>query len=327
VKKLLFVFLFVSFKIFSQDPVFTQFYNVPEYINPSFTGASGGTNISVLNRTQWFGLNYGLNSQFFSIDGFSEKMNSGLGLSIMNHQESTTRYNFTQMNFNYSYQVKLNRDWGFYPSISAGFGVKDYAFDNLLLEDQILIYQGIINVNSNDPFLTNDSVSFFDMSAGFLVFNDRLWFGANLKHLTNPNISFDNEGGKVKLKSFLSVHGGYKIPLKTRYKREKFNLYFNMNYMRQANFDRLDIGSLVKYNGISLGVFGAFAPTSLDSKSHKLTSLNFVTNMDYKRFTFGYSYDYNLSSLIDTKGIFEISVSYQFDSIFGDNSSIPCGCK
>ena len=102
-----------------------------------------------------------------------------------------------------SYQVKLNRDWGFYPSISAGFGVKDYAFDNLLLEDQILIYQGIINVNSNDPFLTNDSVSFFDMSAGFLVFNDRLWFGANLKHLTNPNISFDNEGGKVKLKSFL----------------------------------------------------------------------------------------------------------------------------
>jgi hypothetical protein len=100
-----------------------------------------------------------------------------------------------------------------------------------------------------------------------------------------------------------------------------------MNYMRQANFDRLDIGSLVKYNGISLGVFGAFAPTSLDSKSHKLTSLNFVTNMDYKRFTFGYSYDYNLSSLIDTKGIFEISVSYQFDSIFGDNSSIPCGCK
>ena len=165
------------------------------------------------------------------------------------------------------------------------------------------------------------------MSAGFLVFNVRLWFGANLKHLTNPNISFDNEGGQVKLKSFLSVHGGYKIPLKTRYKREKFNLYFNMNYMRQANFDRLDVGSLVKYNGISLGVFGAFAPTSLDSKSHKLTSLNFVTNMDYKRFTFGYSYDYNLSSLIDTKGIFEISVSYQFDSIFGDNSSIPCGCK
>ena len=207
-KKLLFVFLFFSFKIFSQDPVFTQFYNVPEYINPSFTGASGGTNISVLNRTQWFGLNYGLNSQFFSIDGFSEKMNSGLGLSIMNHQESTTRYNFTQMNFNYSYQVKLNRDWGFYPSISAGFGVKDYAFDNLLLEDQILIYQGIINVNSNDPFLTNDSVSFFDMSAGFLVFNDRLWFGANLKHLTNPNISFDNEGGKGKTKKlFISSRG------------------------------------------------------------------------------------------------------------------------
>ena len=70
--KFLFVVLLFSFKLFCQDPVFTQFYNVPDYINPSFSGASGGTNVSVLNRTQWFGLEYGLNSQYFSIDGFSE---------------------------------------------------------------------------------------------------------------------------------------------------------------------------------------------------------------------------------------------------------------
>ena len=150
-KKTFIIFLFFSFTVFSQDPVFTQFYNVPDYLNPSFSGSSGGTNISVLNRTQWFGLNYGLNSQFFSIDGFSEKMNSGLGLSIMNHQESTTRYNFTQMNFNYSYQVKLNRDWGFYPSISAGFGTKDYAFDNLKNDK-------LINTISNYGLGSNPSI-------------------------------------------------------------------------------------------------------------------------------------------------------------------------
>jgi hypothetical protein len=47
----------------------------------------------VLNRTQWFGLNYGLNSQFFSIDGFSEKMNSGIRFK---HNESPREYNQIQ---------------------------------------------------------------------------------------------------------------------------------------------------------------------------------------------------------------------------------------
>ena len=42
------------------------------------------------------------------------------------------------------------------------------AFDNLLLEDQILISQGIINVNTDDPFISNENVS-FDTSAGLFL--------------------------------------------------------------------------------------------------------------------------------------------------------------
>ena len=67
------------------------------------------------------------------------------------------------------------------------------------------------------------------MSAGFLFFNENIWFGGSMKHLTTPNISFQSEGGQVKLEQFLSIHGGYKIPFKTRYARDDFNLYFNCN--------------------------------------------------------------------------------------------------
>ena len=215
---------FFSLNTYSQDPIFTQFYNIPEYLNPSFTGGSEGSEMGIINRTQWFGLNYGLNTQFFYFDTYFDDFNSGLGFSILNHHESITRYNFTQASVNYAYHVKLSDEWFFYPSISASFGMKDYRFDNLLLEDQILISQGIININTNDPFPFNDTVSFFDMSAGFLIFNENLWFGGSVKHLTTPNISFQNEGGQVKLEQFISIHGGYKIPFKTRYARDDFNL-------------------------------------------------------------------------------------------------------
>ena len=64
-KGLLILMLFFVSKTCSQDPIFTQFYNVPEYLNPSFTGGGEGSQIGIINRSQWFGLNYGLNSQFF----------------------------------------------------------------------------------------------------------------------------------------------------------------------------------------------------------------------------------------------------------------------
>ena len=134
-KKILITFFFIcSVNINSQDPIFTQFYNVPEYLNPSFTGGSEGSEMGIINRTQWYGLNYGLNTQFFYFDTYLDDINSGIGLSIINHHESITRYNFTQANLNYAYHVKLSDEWYFYPSISASFGMKDYSFDNLLLE-------------------------------------------------------------------------------------------------------------------------------------------------------------------------------------------------
>ena len=312
---------------FSQDPVFTQFYNIPESMNPAFAGGSGGSEIGILNRTQWPGLDYSLNSQFFFFDNYIDRYNSGIELTILNQLETVTRYNFTQINLNYSYHVQLSRDWYFYPAISIGMGNKDFAFQNLVLEDQILITQGIINVNSSDLFLLNNgNAKFLDIGAGFLVFNENLWFGGSYKHINKPNISFKDDGENI-LDGFLSIHGGYKIPFSRMYSNKEYNLYVNLNYMRQSNYDRVDVGTKMQINDFTFGVFGTLAPTSVQSNSHKLTSVNFITNLDYRQFSFGYSYDYNLSSLANTKGVFELSVTYKFDSVFGKDNFIPCGCK
>ena len=108
-KIILFFLLFFSLKSFSQDPIFTQFHNVPEYLNPSFTGAGEGSQIGIINRSQWFGLNYGLNSQFFYFDGYIDNINSGLGINILNHHESITKYNFTQINCAENSNIEFNK--------------------------------------------------------------------------------------------------------------------------------------------------------------------------------------------------------------------------
>ena len=275
-KKLCLILILSINFVFSQDPVFTQFYNIPESMNPAFAGGGGGSEIGVLNRTQWPGLDYSLNSQFFYFDNYIESYNSGLELTILNQVETVTRFNYTQIGLNYSYRVQLNNEWFFYPGLSVGFGNKDYAFNNLVLEDQILINSGIINFDSKDPFLLNESKSILDIGAGFIIFNENIWFGGSFKHLNTPNISFEPEGD-VKLKPFISIHGGYKLPLNQRFSRSDINLYFNFNYMNQNDYDRLDVGSKFQINDFTIGAFGTLAPTSVQNDSHKPVSYTHLT--------------------------------------------------
>ena len=135
-------------------------------------------------------------------------VDSGFGISMLNLLETHTRYRFTQVNLNYAYRVPLSADWVFIPSLSFGFGNKDFSFDSLLLEDQIDIPNSIINLQSADPTLLNTTSNFFDFSVGGLIMNDTFWLGIGARHLNRPNISFEYNGNE-KLDIFLSVQAGF----------------------------------------------------------------------------------------------------------------------
>jgi hypothetical protein len=44
---------FTFYKVQAQDPVITQFYLMPEKMNPAFTGISNTWNAGILHRRQW----------------------------------------------------------------------------------------------------------------------------------------------------------------------------------------------------------------------------------------------------------------------------------
>jgi hypothetical protein len=47
--------------------------------------------------------------------------------------------------------------------------------------------------------------------------------------------------------------------------------------------------------------------------SHFLTSVNAFGGLQYEHFKFGYSHDFSTSKIGQTGGIYELSVTYQFD--------------
>ncbi|MFV5700883.1 PorP/SprF family type IX secretion system membrane protein [Flavobacterium sp. XS2P12] len=305
-----------SLTVKAQDPIFTQYFMVPETLNPGFTGFLETTNAGILHRTQWPDLNFRVDSDFGFINTWLENANSGIGVSVLNHREKFTNYNFTQVNLNYAYRVQLNDDWFFRPAIEMGFGNKSYGFQNIVLEDQINIGQGTINTSSVDPLLLNDKVTFFDFSAGMLLNNENAWFGLSLKHINKPNISFSNTGN-VPLGMFFSANAGYEFLLgdyiDITYFPYETKMLLTSNYMHQGEYSRFDLGTGLVFKKFFFGVSAATNPGKKADNSHFLTSVNAFGGLQYEHFKFGYSHDFSTSKIGQTGGIYELSVTYQFD--------------
>lgn len=300
----------------AQDPIFTQYFMVPETLNPGFTGFLETTSAGVLHRTQWPDLNFRVDTDFAFINTWREEMNSGIGINILSHREKFTNYNYTQLNLSYAYRVQISDDWFFRPAIEVGFGNKSYGFQNIVLEDQINIGAGTIDPVSMDPVLLNSKLNFFDVTAGMLINNENSWFGASLKHLNRPNISF-TENGNVPLEMFFSFNAGYEFKLADYIDVIVFpyetKVLLTTNYMTQGEYSRLDLGAGLVFKRLFFGVTAATDPVKNNPNGHFLTSLNAYGGLYWDHFKFGYSYDFNTSGIGRTGGIYELSVTYQFD--------------
>ena len=309
------LFSFISFiEVKAQDPVFTQFLLLPETLNPAFTGSASSWNAGIIHRRQWPEANRRIDTQY----GFANNLvtdNLALGITILNQKETFTNYNYFQFNGAVSYRVDLNYNWRLRLGLEGGFGRKDFNFRNLLLEDQININDGSISGSSIDPgyLRTNNQINFVDFSFGVLVDEENAWFGAALKHLTRPDISF-LENGNVPLDLFLSVHGGYYFALDnspTMILPADTDLLVSFNYMRQSQFNRLDIGASLEMNMFSFGVIAATNPEGRSTNSHLVTSLNPFVSMRAGEFKFGYSYDINTSRFGQNQGVHELTLTWQ----------------
>jgi type IX secretion system PorP/SprF family membrane protein len=186
----------------------------------------------------------------------------------------------------------------------------------LLLEDQINIGTGVINPNSIDPILLNRKVNFFDVSAGMVFNTDEAWIGLSMKHLNKPNIAFSSEGN-VPLNTFFSLSAGYEfliidyidvllLPYETKF-------FVTSNYMQQGRYNRFDLGASILFEKIFFGATAVTNPAKNGINGDLLTSVNLFTGLQYEKLRLGLSYDLNTTKIGKTGGIYELSLTYQFD--------------
>jgi len=269
----------------------------------------------MVHRSQWTNFGFKINSNFLYVDTWFEGMKSGIGLTFLNHTESESKYSFNQINLNYALAIQLNEDWFVRPSVSVGFGFKDFGFQNILLEDQININTGFISPNTMDPITLNESRSFFDFSSSILFNNENSWVGLTVKHLNRPNISMTTDGD-TPLDIFLSAHANIEFQL-YRFSNNRFSdknsVYFLTNFMMQSKYSRLDIGSQYVFdNKFSLGFLFATNPLKTGLSNDFLSSFDVFGGIKWEGFKFGYSYDINTSRIGYSGGTHEFSISYDF---------------
>jgi type IX secretion system PorP/SprF family membrane protein len=305
--------------IYAQDPIFTQSFMMPESINSGFFGSQEITRAGGIHRVQWPGFNFSMNTQFVYVDGWVESMGSGIGVSLIQHQENTTKYNFTQVNYHHSLVFQLNSFWYFRPSVSVGLGMKSFGFQNLLLEDQINIFTGVVNTSSIDSSVLNERITFVDFATSVLFHNEDSWFGMTLRHLTQPDISFTLQGNNAPLDMFFSVHGAYNlsrdlIPIE-RLLGNDSKLYGLFNYMKQGQVSRIDLGLQLALDQLSFGVVTVTSPNKSELNDSLITSLNFLIGVKWEGWKFSYSQDFTTSKIGNTGGIYEVSINYDFGSL------------
>jgi len=305
--------LLTPMAIWAQDPIFTQFYNIPEALNPAFTASANTWNAGIAHRRQWPNDNRRIDTQYAFVSNLATD-ELGLGLTAQNHNEVFTGYNYFKLHGAASYRVDVSYDWHVRFGIEAGYGRKDFGFDGLLLEDQINIGTGAIDGPSVDPdAMRNNKIGFFDVNAGILADNESSWVGVSLRHLNRPDISF-TENGNVPLNMFLSVHGGYFWDLgglPSFFLPEGSTLMLMGNYMRQSEYNRFDLGAVMDYGRFSIGVLSAVNLERKTNDGHLLTSVNPVATLNLGEFRFGYSYDINTSGIGRTGGIHELTMVWQ----------------
>jgi type IX secretion system PorP/SprF family membrane protein len=307
-------FLLLVFHVKAQDPIFTQFTLVPETINPAFTGVTNTWSAGIMHRRQWPNGNTKIDTQFaYANNLISDQI--AVGITVLNHNEVFTNYNYFKFNGVVSYILELNYDWRMRFGVESGFGRKDFNFNNLVLEDQIDSNTGAIGPGSIDPGVLDYSnkINFFDVTAGFAFDSEDAWFGLSVRHLNRPDVSF-RENANVPLNMFFTLHGGYYFEINNSPSSiipEDSNILLTANYMRQSQYNRLDMGVILETEVVGIGALLATNPEGRSSNSHLLTSINPIFYLKMGEFTIGYSHDFNLSEFRQNQGVHEFSLIWQ----------------
>lgn len=182
----------------AQDPVFSQPYLSPVYLNPAATGAgSYDYQVSVVHRREWLTIPSQFNYTAFSASHFMPSLKSGVGLLATDFSEGYLKT--TAIYGNYSYSICTSDQnpaspWIFTGALQVGMAQTAIDYSQLVFADQIN-QNGYIpgSISAADVPIYNKRW-YPDFAGGLLVSHEPtdyhyLLFGASAYHFNRPDQS------------------------------------------------------------------------------------------------------------------------------------------
>ena len=295
-------FTLFNTQIYSQDPVFTQFYSNPIYLNPALTGTHMCPRVSMNYRNQWPGISGTFVTSAFSYDQHVSSLHGGLGLMFVNDQASNSLVN-TRISGIYSYQMKVSRKFSIRTGFEATYWQKSLDWNQLTFGDMIDPIRGFVYNTQDIP--RGGTVGGLDLSAGIVGFSEQFYIGFAAHHLTEPDESMlSNNSSPIPRK--YTGHIGAMIPLAgkaSKYETEEAFISPNILYRRQGSFQQINMGIYLSKGPLVGGVW-----------YRNQDAFILLVGMQMGQVKFGYSYDVTVSKLsMATSGSHELSLQLNFD--------------
>jgi type IX secretion system PorP/SprF family membrane protein len=324
-KTAIWIFLIVGISLprllFAQDIQFSQFYGVPTYQNPAFAGSTYRHRVTLNQRFQWTNLPASYNTTFFSYDGHISAIGGGLGVTIIRDYQGGSKLISNQFNVQYATEVPLSSQYSLRMGLQTGAAsyTTDYSQYRYSQDYTDQGYQGnTVNQNGNPTFW------YWDITAGLLLYSEKLWVGVATDHLNQPVQTFyNNQQNRLPIK--YSVNGGYRIKIKNRFAAlghhkvpQGMTVIPTFNFKSQGNSTQLDLGIYGQMNMLLAGIwyrgipFKHYQPTLQNNES-----MVFLVGIKYLDVAFTYSYDITVSNLVvaNTGGSHELNFTLYFDKI------------
>jgi type IX secretion system PorP/SprF family membrane protein len=310
----------------AQDPLFTQFYANPLYLNPAFAGSNRCPRVVMNHRNQWPAIQGTYVTNSFSYDQHVGAIAGGLGVLLTRDDAGSGTLTSTTASLIYSYFLPVTKSFSIKAGIQVSYFQKVLDWDKLTFGDQIDQQLGFIS-QTNETRDGQQAVQYMDFSAGLLGYSKSFYIGAAVHHLIPPDEGFIERSSSV-LPMKITGHVGAIIPTggggrsgKRRRRRDKNALPAssvspNVLYRMQREFQEIFLGLYVTKGPIVGGLWYRNADAFIA-----------LVGLQFQNFRFGYSYDVTVSKLAaNSAGSHEVSASVLFDCRPPRKKFTPVSC-
>ncbi|MGC8803299.1 MAG: PorP/SprF family type IX secretion system membrane protein [Bacteroidales bacterium] len=294
-KSLIFIFLIIlgiyNKPLEAQDPLFSQFFYNPLYLNPANAGAANDPRIFLSYRNQWPAFGSTFVTYQGSYDQYVKSIQGGLGINVIRDNISGGTINTTKVDLIYSRRYTINYSWTVQAGLQASFNFFGVNATGL-------------NVN-----LPNYTTTQPDVGIGVLAYSRFSQWGLAVDHLNAGYLKVNPTFVPSPMKISLYYSRNFKVFNPRVTNARTYIVSPALLVQKQGPSLYLNYGLGVRYEAV-LGA--VFVRTNLPLQ---VTNTIFALGVTLGSWQVGYSYDYNilwLKNIMPFTGAHEITLTRTF---------------